>query len=338
MRERIRAQGKSKETFKTYWHWCEKFIRWIADRDGKWVHPKELEVADVEQWLTFLANKWRVSKTTQNVALQSLCYLYRHVLRQPLEGVNAMRAKRPHTVRDVLDVSEVARLFQKLDGVGLLVAQIIYGCGLRIGDVVNLRIKDISFERRQLHIHSGKGDKSRYTSFPEVLHDRIRKQIDESRRYWEIDQKQGNAGVSLFGAYHRKNPSAAKQFGYYYLFCSGNLSLDDFGVMRRHHRHKSHLSRLISQAARAAQIHKKVGSHVLRHSYATHANEQGVSMRRLQVLLGHTDIRTTETYVHANQHKATASRSPLESLLANPRLAIEARKQRQERLKVWKAS
>lgn len=322
MRQRIRTQGKSKETFKTYWFWCDKFIRFLKDKNGKWVHPNQVGELEAEEWLTHLANKEFVSSNTQNVALQALCYLYRHILDRPLENVNAMRSKRGMTCRDVLSVSEVAKLLDHLSGYGLLVAQLIYGCGLRISDVVNLRVKDISFERCQLHIHSGKGDKSRFTSFPEVLHDPVRQQLKETRRLWNFDQAANNNGVSLFGAYRRKHPSAAKQYGYYYLFCSKGLSKDEAGVLCRHHKHKSHLGRQISQAARQAEIHKKVTSHILRHSYATHANEQGVGMRKLQVLLGHHDIRTTEGYVHANKHEVTASHSPLERLkhqLENPR-------------------
>lgn len=318
LRERIRVQGKSKETHKTYWFWIEKFLRFQKAHFGDWVHPKDMGEPEVEAWLTNLATRQRVSKNTQNVALQAVCYMYREVLKRPLVGVNAFRAKRPTLARNVLDVSEVARLFENLDGIGLLVAQMIYGCGLRIGDVVKLRVKDVSFERRQLHIHSGKGDKSRHTSFPEVLHGRVKEQVEKTRKLYEWDLRHNPNGVSLPGAFRRKSPKACLQFGWYYVFASEFLNCDEDGLRMRHHRHRSHLSRLISEGARRAKIDKRVTSHILRHCYATHANEQGVDMRQLQVLLGHTSIETTETYVHTNKDKSTASKSPLQVMLESP--------------------
>jgi integron integrase len=267
--------------------------------------------------LSSLANgKDWVSKGTQNLALQSVCYLYREIVKQPLEGVNALRSKRPDNVREVVDQSELAAMFRELRGVGLLAAQMMYGCGLRIGELVKIRIKDLSFERCQIHIHSGKGDKSRYVPFPKVLHDTVRTQIESMRVLHADDVRQGLSGVSLPDGYGRKSPSAHLQFAWWYLFASDNYSrCPRSGRMLRHHRDKSHIRRLIKDAVGRAGIDKRITSHCLRHSWATHSNEMGVDIRTLQVLLGHSDIRTTEIYVHANKDKATASRNPLEEML-----------------------
>lgn len=311
MRERIHVQGKSKETFKTYWHWCARYIDFCVERGiGKETRAESA----VEDWLTFLAVDRRVSKTTQNLALQSVCYLYRQVLGRPLEGVSAIRAKRPQQVREVASVEEVSDLFCELSGVPLLVAQMMYGCGLRISDVARLRRKDIHFDRSQLHIHTAKGDKGRFTCFPKVLHDPVRRQLDSVRILHRLDIEQNPNGVSLPYAWRRKSPRSGLDFSWYYLFPSDSLSRDDSDVLCRHHRDKGHLAREIKQAAERAGIERRITSHVLRHSYATHANEQGVDMRILQQLLGHSDIRTTETYVHANKDRATAAKSPLETL------------------------
>lgn len=319
MQRRLRMQGKSDETHKTYWSWCERFIRFAKNQRGEWVHPSKLTERDVEAWLSSLANEWDCSPNTQNVALQAACYLYREVLGRPLVGVSAMRAKRPQRVRDVLDVSEVARLFDELQGVHLLVAQLIYGCGLRISDVANLRIKDISFERCQLHVYDGKGAKDRYTSFPEVLHDAVRRQVDSMRVLHRHDVQDGLNGVSLPHAWARKSPSSRLDFAWWYLLASDRYSkCPRTGELLRHHRHRTHLGLEIGRAARRAGIEKRVTSHVLRHCYATHANEMGVDVTVLQKLLGHNDVRTTMIYVHANQAKATAAKSPLESLMRNP--------------------
>jgi integron integrase len=317
---RIRATGRSEATFKSYWYWCEKFFRFVREQSGNWKHPRECGRDEVEAWLSTLANgkEW-VSKNTQNLALQSVCYLYREVLKQPLEGVNALRAKKPENVREVVDQSELLAMFRELRGVGLLAAQMMYGCsGLRIGDVVKIRIKDISFERKQIHIHSGKGDKSRYVALPECLHESVKRQIESMRVLHADDVRQGLNGVYLPDGFGRKCKSAHLQFAWWYLFASDNYSqCPRSGVLYRHHRDKSHIGRLIKDAVAKAGIDKRITSHCLRHSAATHANEMGVDIRTIQQLMGHSDIRTTEIYVHANQHKATASRNPLQELMAS---------------------
>lgn len=337
MLNRIRATGRSDETFKTYWFWCEKFVRFVKDKTGDWKHPKDCGREDVEAWLSHLANgkEW-VSKNTQNLALQSVCYLYREVVKQPLEGVNALRSSRPENVREVIDQSEIVKLFSALRGVELLATQLMYGCGLRIGDVVKLRIKDISFERSQIHIHSGKGDKSRYVGFPSCLHDPVRSQIESIRVLHSDDVRQGLNGVSLPDGYGRKCKSAHMEFAWWYLFASDSYSkCPRSGSLYRHHRDKSHIGRLIKIAVKRAGIDKRITSHCLRHSWATHSNEMGIDIRTIQVLLGHTDIRTTEIYVHANQNKATGAKSPLEFLLANPSERVRSREKSSPSLRIF---
>lgn len=324
MQQRIAMQGKSPKTFQTYWPWVESYLRWCRDHFGDWVHPRECGRAEVEAWLTWLANEQHVAKSTQNVALQAVLYVYRELLNKPISNVQAIRAKRPQMVRDVLDESEVLRLLQNMQGPNLLAAQLMYGCGLRIGDMIALRIKDISFERRQLTIKTAKGDKWRYAGFPEVLHEATARQIAAVASLHRNDQEQNPNGVSLPGAYRRKSPRSATDLGWYWLFPSPSLSRDQHGVLCRHHTHPSTVARAISSAARLAKIHKRVTSHILRHSFATHSHEQGVPLRILQELLGHNDIRTTEIYVHADQTQATAAKSPLESLLRNPPLENKA--------------
>lgn len=320
MLNRIRATGLSDETFKTYWHWCSQYIEFLKQNATEFKHPEITSREKVERWLSSMANgkNW-VSKNTQNLALQSVLYLYREILKQPIENVKALRAKRPENVPEVVDQSEILKLFNAMRGVEKLVAMMMYGCsGLRIGDAVKIRIKDLSFERKQIHIHSGKGDKSRRVAFPECLHDAVRKQIESMRVLWQDDVRKGLNGVSLPDAFGRKCSSAHLDFSWWYLFASDNYSrCPRTGILYRHHRDKSHLGRLIKEGVARAGIDKRITSHCLRHSAATHANELGVDIRTLQLLMGHSDVRTTEIYVHANQHKATASRNPLQQLMGH---------------------
>lgn len=329
----IKLQGKSRETAKTYWIWIEKFCRYLKSQNGEWVNPVTVHTKEVTQWLTYLAVECHVSKSTQNTALQALCYLFREVFNNPLDNVAAIRAKRPQHVRDVLDVSEVERLFNELNGVYLLSAKLIYASGFRIGELVNLRIKDISFDRNQIHVRSGKGDKDRYVSFPKCIHEHVASQIDSMRVLHACDLDSNPNGVSLPDCLRKKFRSAPRQFAWYYLFCSDTLSRSDDGVLCRHHRDPDAISREINHAAQRAGIEKRVTSHVLRHCYATHANEMGVGLRELQVLLGHNDISTTEIYVHANKNNVTASQSPIDAM--TPKRAVKEACNEQFRLRVF---
>jgi integron integrase len=326
MQQNIKMQGLSPKTFETYAQHCEDFFRFLLKRFGEWKHPKDVGRAEIEAWLTHKANVEHCSKNSQNTALQSVLYLYREILGIQIENVSAMRAKRAQHTREVMSVREVEMLFNELAGVDLLAAQLMYGCGLRISDVVGLRLKDISFDRCQLSVKAGKGDKWRFTSFPEVIHDSVRRQIDSVRVLWGRDKEQNPNGVALPDSFRKKSPSSALDLRWYWLFPSDNLSRGEHGILCRWHRDEDNIARQISQASKRAGIMTRVTSHVLRHSYATHAHEQGVPMRTLMELLGHNDIRTTEIYVHADQHQATSAKSPLESLLANPQLVTEHRK------------
>lgn len=318
LRRKLSMQGKSHATYRTYWHYCSDYLRFLARRDGRWIHPTDAGKPDVEQWLSWMANDRHCSKNSQNTALQAVLYLYREILHLPLTNITALRSKRPTHTREVLSINDVRRLLQQLAGESLLAAMLMYGAGLRISDVLGLRLKDVSFERCQLSIKAGKGDKWRYTSFPAVIHARTRQQIESVTTLWRQDESQNPNGVSLPDALRKKMPRAARELRWYWLFPSAVLSRSPDGVLCRHHRHADHLARQIKQAADRAGILTRVTSHVLRHSYATHAHEQGVPIRTLMELLGHSDIRTTEIYLHADLNGATAAASPLDRILRPP--------------------
>jgi integron integrase len=330
MERRIKAEGKSPKTFETYWHYCENFLVWLRDENhGQWVHPKDVGRDELQEWLSAMANDRNCSKNSQNTALQSVLYLYR-MLGVTIENVSAIRAKRATHTREVMSVEDVRNLFDHLSGVSLLAAQLMYGAGLRIGDVVSIRLKDLNFERAQLSIKAGKGDKWRFTAFPAVLHDAVRRQIEYVKVVWRHDTQDNPNGVSLPDSYRKKAPRAANELRWYWLFPGENLSKGHEGLLCRHHRHEDHISRQIKEAADRAGILTRVTSHVLRHSYATHAHEQGVPVRTLMQLLGHESIETTEIYLHADKNGATAAHSPLTQLLAAPQMRAEDQKPERE--------
>lgn len=316
LRETIRSQGKADATADAYWGWIKRFLDYCRDNGiGKETQAEKA----VEKFLSALANEDDVSANTQNQAFSALCYFYRHVRKRPLVNVSALRAKRPDRVREVLDQSEIARLFDELNGVPLLCARMMYASSFRIGELGKLRVKDISFERKQIAIRGAKGEKDRYVGFTDCLHEAVERQIESMRVLWRYDVAEGLNGVSLPKAFGRKSSKAHLEFRWYYLFCADDYSRDPIsGRLYRHRRDMGNVGRHIKDAANRAEIDKRVTSHNLRHSFATHSLEGGVPIHILQKLMGHTNIETTQTYLHASKDGATAAKSPLESILSKP--------------------
>lgn len=336
---KIRAQRKSDATFEAYWFWVNRFFKFARQKRGAWVHPAEMGERQVEIFLSHLANVENVAASTQNQAFYALCYLYEHVLNRRLQNVSAMRAKVPQGIREVVDQSELVTLFANLKGTALLVARMMYACNFRIGEVGRIRVKDISFERRQIAVRNSKGEKSRVVGFPEILHAEVARQLDSAKLVFRWDLAEGLNGVSLPKAYGRKSASSHLAWEWWYLFPAAKCSKCPYsGRLLRHHIHMGHIARQIKQAARAAEIPKHITSHCLRHSYATHSLENGVPIHVVQQLMGHESIETTETYLHVTKDGATAAKSPLESLdnsqvneslvesLANPTSVLESRR------------
>lgn len=315
LRETIRLQGKADSTADIYWDWCRRFLLFAREKRGEWVHPSELGERQVEIWLTHLANRQHVSANTQNQAFSALCYLYRHVLKRPLEGMSATRSKRPDTIREVLDQSELVRLFAELDGVALLCARMMYASSFRIGELGRIRLKDICPNRKQIAIRNSKGDKDRVVSFPDILHEPVARQIESAKVFWRADNAAKLAGVSLPHAFGRKCKSAHLSLAWWYLFPAKQYSrCKKTGRMFRHHIDMGHIARKIKQAAERAEIAKRITSHCIRHSFATHSLESGIPIHVVKELMGHNDIETTETYLHVTKNGATSARSPIEDL------------------------
>lgn len=314
--QKCRAKGYSPKTAETYRHWCAEFILWAHQRAGQWAHPANLGRQEIEAYLTHLAVTRRVSPSTQNLAFQSILFLYREILGITIDGVDALRAKRPQRIPTVLSRQEVAELLQHLTGQPKLIAMLLYGCGLRIGEALHLRVKDVDFGNEQLLIRAAKGAKDRVVQLPQAVLPLLREQIAAAERWHSLDLKVGYARVALPNAFAQKSPQAASQIAWYWVFCSHVRSRDPLTQqIGRHHIDESNFTRSLSRAAQAAGLRKRVTSHCLRHSYATHMLNAGVDIRSIQKLLGHTDVRTTMIYTHVETIGPASVRSPLDALL-----------------------
>jgi integron integrase len=277
-------------------------------------HPRELGAEHVTAFLSSLANDRRVAAATQNQALAALLFLYRHALSIELPWMNEIvRAKRPRRLPVVLARTEVHALLARLAGTHALMARLMYGTGMRLTECLRLRVKDVDLVRRELVVRQGKGAKDRVTMFPASLVETMTAHLDFVRAIYDADRAAGIAGVELPDAYGTKNPGAATDWGWHWVFPQDRVSEDPrTGIRRRHHAYDQTFQRAVKRAARKAGIAKPVSTHTLRHSFATHLMEAGYDIRTVQELLGHKDVSTTMIYTHVLNRGGRGVVSPLD--------------------------
>jgi integron integrase len=308
MVKRLRLKQRSYRTEQTYMGWLRDFYRFVGG-----VAPGTLGDRHLMDYLTHLAVERHLAKSTQEQAFAALLFFFRHVIgREPGNIKDVIRAKRKRRLPVVLTRSEISRLFQQLSATSLLMAQIIYGGGLRLRECLSLRVKDIDFEQNILSIR-GKGDKDRRTLLAETAAMPLKAHLEMVRERFEADRQAEVAGVYLPNALARKYPNAGKEWIWQWVFPSKTLSVDPrSNTVRRHHVHASSLQKQIKKAAGKAGISKPVTVHCLRHSFATHLLESGTDLRTIQELLGHVSVQTTMIYTHVARKNALGVTSPLD--------------------------
>jgi integron integrase len=313
VRDTIRFKRYSLRTEQAYVDWIKRFILFHGKR-----HPEAMGAEEVRTFLSDLAANQNVAASTQNQAFSALLFLYRDVLKQDLPWIdNIERAKRPAKVPVVLTPEEVRAIISKLQGTSRLMAQVLYGCGLRLMECVRLRVKDVDFGYLQITVRDAKGGRDRITMLPVSLVEPLRRQIEKRRLIHEEDLAAGHGKVYLPGAFAKKNPGAARELGWQYLFASRNRSSDprDKSVSAkesRHHIVETLLQRAVKTAVRDARINKPASCHTFRHSFATHLLENGYDIRTVQGLLGHKDVSTTMIYTHVLNRPGIGVKSPLD--------------------------
>lgn len=307
----MRRKGMALKTEQSYLAWCRRF----SERLGCG-NPLEASEQMVSEFLDYLAVDQRIAGSTQRQALNALVFLLREVAgRTQLDLSDYRKARGRKRIPIVLDREEVRVLFQHLDAHYLTMAKVQYGTGIRVSELTRLRIKDIDFNRGQVIVRGGKGDKDRITPLPVAIEDELKFHLEGVRKLFEKDRLKGLEGTYLPPALSRKYPNAGKEWPWQWLWPSREISRDPRSdVMRRHHLLPRPYQAAIKSAAQAAGFNKRVTSHSLRHSFATHLLESGTDIRTVQDLLGHAQVETTMVYLHVMKKPGAGSLSPLDGL------------------------
>lgn len=306
VRDALRTQHYAYRTEKTYLHWIRQYVRFVRPQ-----HPREAGVDGVKRFLTHLAVDRAVSATTQNQALAALLFLYR------LYGVEVgeleiVRARKSTYLPVVLTHEEAMRLLEQLNGQYAIMAQLMYGGGLRLLEVLRLRVKDVDFDHRTLTLRDTKSNRDRVTCLPESVVPALMLHLQMVKAQHTIDLAAGRGEVELPFALDRKYPNTPFEWAWQYVFPAAGFSKDPrSGHVRRHHVYETSVQKAVKAAARKAGINKHVGPHTLRHSFATQLLQSGTDIRTIQELLGHKDVKTTMIYTHVTM-KGSGVISPLD--------------------------
>jgi integron integrase len=334
--DRIRLVGErrrlARATVEAYQYWVAYFLRYHRTADG-WTHPIELRGPEVEAFLSHVASEKRLSASSANQAMCAIVFLYRRVLngelaerypecapadawRHHLGDISAERSARPARLPTVLSTREVADLLAAMRAGSMheLMSRLLYGTGLRVMEACTLRIRDLDFDRRQILIRSGKGEKDRVVMLPDSLAAALATQCQRARARHDRDLRHGGGYVPVPDVVANKIDYAETDWRWQFVFGSTTIRRDEHGHGVRWHAHPSVLARTIREAARRAGIAKRVSCHTFRHSFATHLLEAGYDIRQVQTLLGHASLKTTMVYTHVMNRPAIAVTSPLDRI------------------------
>lgn len=314
-RRLLRLKHYSFSTERTHLQWIRRFLDYSLQTKTKGAgHAWEAE--DFRNFISHLALKEKVASSTQNQAFNAVLFFYRNVLCKEVEDLgDTIRAKRGQRLPTVLSVEEVKKLFVNMSGKPRLMAELLYGSGLRLMELAALRVKDIDFDLNTVFVRSGKGDKDRITVLPLTVKERLREHLIAVKDLHDKDVTAGRGVVYLPDALARKYPNAGKQWAWQYVFPSATLSIDPrSGRIGRHHISDTSIQTAFRTALKEAGICKHATVHTLRHSFATHLLMSGVNIREVQELLGHKNVETTMIYTHVLRDMTGAPRSPLDAL------------------------
>ena len=308
----MRRRGMALKTERTYLRWFRDYSRW-----SRIATALEMQPETIKNYLSHLAMDRQVASSTQKQALNALVFVAQSVFAIDMGDISDFcRAKNRKKIPVVMSKDETRAFFAELSGDHLLMGKLQYSAGLRVSELLRLRVQDLDLERNQLVVRCGKGGKDRVAPLSDRLIADVRAHLKEVRDVFDEDLKRtGLDGVYLPEALARRHSNAGKDWRWQWLWPSREISTDPrSGRRRRHHVLPQVYQGAVSRAGKRAGLNKRVTSHTLRHSFATHLLEDGVDIRTVQDLLGHKSVETTQVYLHVMQKPGAGVRSPLDSL------------------------
>lgn len=308
VREELRSKHYSRKTEVVYTNWIKRFVLYHNKR-----HPNEMGADEIKSFINNLATNHHVSSATQNQALQGVLFLYKNILNKDVGWIEEIKfAHRKKHLPVVLTKDEVKRIFENLDGVPLMISKLLYGSGLRLGECLSLRVKDVDLELKTISVRDGKGEKDRITVLPEKLIAELKTHVFKVKNLYKRDFSAKNIESPLPYALGKKYPIAGRELAWQYLFPAKSVAYNrELKKYFRVHIHPSAFQKEFKAAVRKSGVAKPASPHTLRHSFATHLLQNGYDIRTVQELLGHNSVKTTMIYTHV-LNRGIGVRSPLD--------------------------
>ena len=311
IRECLRVEHYSYRTEQTYVAWIRRYVTF-----HRWRKPSALEAGDVQSFLRHLAIDKEVASSTQNQALNAVVFLYRKVIKKDIGDFGDFpRARQGLRLPVIASRAEIKAVIERMTGREQFMARLLYGTGMRMNELLRLRVHDVQFDQNRIVVRGGKGDKDRYVPLPARYREDMQKWLERRQEQYLSDKAQNMHEVEVPGALSHKYPNAPYQWGWQYVFAADDYSQDPrTGHIRRHHVDEQRLQRAVQEAVRQAGLTIRFTPHCFRHSFATHLLEAGQDIRTVQELLGHVDVKTTMIYTHVLNKGPLGVVSPVDTL------------------------
>jgi integron integrase len=311
VRESLRLENYSYRTEQAYVAWIRRFVAF-----HQWRKPSTLGAENVQAFLRHLAMDKQVASSTQNQALNAVVFLYRKVIKKDIGNFSDFpRARRGLRLPVVASRAEVKTVIDRMSGLEQFMACLLYGTGMRVNELLTLRVQEVQFDQNRIVVRGAKGDKDRYVPLPVRYRGELQRWLERRHEQYLTDKAQNMHEVEVPGALARKYPNAPYEWGWQYVFAADDFSEDPrTGHIRRHHIDEQRLQRAVQKAVREADLTIRFTPHCFRHSFATHLLEAGQDIRTVQELLGHADVKTTMIYTHVLNKGPLGVVSPVDTL------------------------
>jgi len=311
VRECLRLEHYSYRTEQAYVAWIRRFVLF-----HQWGKPSSLGAEHVHAFLRHLAIEKQVASSTQNQALNAVVFLYRKVIKKDIGDFGDFpRARRGLRLPVVASRAEIKAVIERMSGRKQFMARLLYGTGMRVNELLRLRVQEVQFDQNRIVVRGAKGDKDRYVPLPTRYRQELQRWLERRQEQYLADKARNMHEVEVPGALARKYPTAPFQWGWQYVFAADDFSQDPrSGHIRRHHVDEQRIQRAVQEAVRQSGLTIRFTPHCFRHSFATHLLEAGQDIRTVQELLGHADVKTTMVYTHVLNKGPMGVVSPVDTL------------------------